>query len=363
MTIRREIEFFLDDGYEIVGYSDGHYAFDIWEKKHFFPLEELKYQKFDFILLCASSGEVRAEMKRTLQAYGIPSEKIISPHVLLEKYGAKKQADLFADITRRYRGERSLIFGLSYSVHGIDKRLLKGSFFDCSALSMDLYYNYRLYGWIEKQILTKLETVFWVFPYYYFDYDMSRSKTMYEIGRMFGMWRADDWHNYQCVPGAVEYVENYRMFGRKISQFYHMPKEPKLLTSVYGGTNGTAMLEKVWFADHNETVAENQELFVSFWKKMEAGGGAPILIVPPFYLKGFNSISKAACEKKREKFYKILHEIEAETGTIRVFDYMDRFAERRECFSDVEHLNNAGAAEFTEIINREILAPLFPGIT
>lgn len=41
IDLRRKIENFLGDGYEIIGYSDGIYSYDIFDGKRFFQLEEL----------------------------------------------------------------------------------------------------------------------------------------------------------------------------------------------------------------------------------------------------------------------------------------------------------------------------------
>ena len=55
--LRREIEAFLDDNYEIIGYSDGHYERDIWENKRFIPPGNLCHEEFDLVLLNAFSDK------------------------------------------------------------------------------------------------------------------------------------------------------------------------------------------------------------------------------------------------------------------------------------------------------------------
>jgi len=356
MELRRQIENFLDDGYEIIGCSDGHYQSDIWNEYRFIPVEDLCRQTFDFVLLCAGSSGSRKGMKRNLQHYGIPPEKIMSPIVFLPGHEAKYHSDTIKDIDTHYHGEKRLIFGLSYSVCDIDKGRLKFPFYDFSDRSLDLYYNFKQYNYVERKYgpLLNLQKVFWIFSYYYFDYDMSLSAEMFRIGRMFSVWRLDDWHNYQNLPDAWEYVENYRMFGEKITQFYRIPKIYPPVQKIYEGYDNSVLLDELWFSDHEETVAENKKIFVQFYRKLTSAGCAPIIVVPPF-LNILNSISQTALKKKREKFYRILKELEPEIGSVRVFDYMDRFAERRELFFDFAHLNDAGAREFTELINRELL--------
>lgn len=100
---------------------------------------------------------------------------------------------------------------------------------------------------------------------------------------------------------------------------------------------------------------QNREIFIQFYKKVEARGTKPILLIPPYYLDALNTVTIDAFYKKKEKFYRILKELEPEIGKIQIFDYADRFAQRRELFADERHLNEIGAAEFTELINKEVL--------
>ncbi len=356
LDIRRYIETFLDENYRITGYTDGHYTRDILDGKRFIALEALPEWEFDFILLCASSAAAQWEMRRTLQALGIPSEKVIRPLMLLGKGREKEHADLIADIERNCRPGWNLIFGLSYSAWGVLEKELSRPFYNCSCPSLDLYYNFRVLQYLEKrERLAPMETALLVIPYYYFDYDMSQSPAAYEDGRPFSIWRLDDWHHYRKVSGAWEYVENYRMFGEKTVRYYRVPKTNGDDWHVCSDPDGTSMLGPLWFTDHPGTLEENKALFVKFFRKVRDWNGRPVLIVPPLYLNGLNGLSKAAFLKKRETFYSVLKALEPETGTMDLYDFSERFRGRREWFLDKDHLNMAGAKAFTELINQEIL--------
>lgn len=357
LEFRRQMEYFLDDHYEIIAYSDGHYKRDIWDGKRFILPEDLWRQEFDWILLNTRTEKARAEMREHIEAFGIPPEKIITPFLFLPDCGAKTRPDLIADVDANYHGEQRLIFGLSYSLWGIDEKRLKFPFYDGSVPSLDLYYNDKLYSYIEQtwDSTFVLKTVFWVFPYYYFDYDASRSIEQHKRGHLFSMWQLDDWHNSRDVPILHEYVENYRMFGRKTAQFYHVPKESYQLHTVCEDQKGSATLPKLFFSEHKKTEEENRALFAHFYQKIVKRGTKPILIIPPYYLDAVNPAARNAFYKKRVRFYEILKELETEIGEITVFDYAYRFAEQREFFADIRHLNEAGAREFTELINREVL--------
>ena len=89
LELRRSIEYFLDDHYEIVGYTDGHYEYDVLDNQKFFRLEELCHQEFDFIVIASSSGATQSEIRRILLALNIPSEKIIRPTMFRGGSGEK----------------------------------------------------------------------------------------------------------------------------------------------------------------------------------------------------------------------------------------------------------------------------------
>lgn len=146
------------------------------------------------------------------------------------------------------------------------------------------------------------------------------------------------------------------MFGEKLSRFYHVSRYEFESRSVYQGADGAERLNKIWFRSYEETFAENRTLLSRFLRGLSEKNIIPNLVIPPFYLRGIDEASKDAFLKKRERFYRALRDIQEETGlTIRIFDYSDVFADRRELFMDITHLNSAGAVEFTELINQNVL--------
>lgn len=107
---------------------------------------------------------------------------------------------------------------------------------------------------------------------------------------------------------------------------------------------------------HTETVHENIELFSVFLSGLIKNGIAPALIVPPFFLNALDPESKEAYSKKKYEFYQIIQHILPEiSDQIRVFDYAGVFADKRELFMDLIHLNTAGAEAFTQSVNRDVL--------
>ena len=351
LKVRRYIEKFLDDEYEILGYSDGHYTSDVVAEKTFFKPEDICKQPVDFILVNCKTSATYQAIRRNLVTLGVSAEKIIRPTMLTDGYGIVP-IDLVDSIAKQYNQEQGLIFGMSYSTQGILENNLESPFYDCSWPYFDLYYNLRIYDYMcEGRIFSKINAALWVFPYYYFDYDFSLTSDKRWLS---ALWRLNDWHNCR----EDEQLINFKMFAKKVTEFFQMPKCKLGLTNAINSVaDGTETLGPLWFLDHEATVLENINLFMEFFNKLKARGGKVILIIPPFYLNGLNEVSKNAFFNKKDKFYSILHQLEKETGKIPIFDYADRFAGKRENFCEFTHMNITGAAEFTEILNNEVIRP------
>lgn len=289
VELRRDIEYFLDDNYEISGYSDTYYRSDVLDGKRFIPPERLSDEEFDYILPLSFKESVLKDMASGLTRLGVSAAKIVRPTMFLNQGAEKMQPDLLADIENQYHGEAGLIFGLSYSLRGIFEKKLRPAFYDCSWHGLDLYYNYRLFQYMRKRrLLSTVKTALLVFPYYMFHYDMSRSFYHYRTVQMFALRGLNDWHNYRQTPGASDYVANYRMFGRKVSNFYHFQKYVQQNRGVYQGRDGEADLNGAWLHIRPETAAENAAMLADLYRELRETGITPIVMVPPYYLKGLN---------------------------------------------------------------------------
>ena len=219
LRMRRLIERFLDDNYKIIGYSDGHYPCDIQDHKLFFKPEDICKQSADFIIINTKTSSSQKDIRRNLLALGIPAEKIISPVLFLDKdLSSLAPLDLVSAIEKEYQGETGLIFGMSYSANGIFQENLTSPFYNCSWNSLDLYYNFKMYEYqLAHNIFSDIQTAWLVLPYYYFDFDLSKTSTTTLTHS--ALWRLDDWHNFPNVPNSMDYIENFRMFSRKLNEF------------------------------------------------------------------------------------------------------------------------------------------------
>ena len=167
VELRRDAEYFMDDEYEIVGYSDSHYSYDSLDGAAFYPPEALCHQPVDYVVLLAFQESVLTQMREYLLSLNVRSEKIIAPTIFLHRNAEKYQLDLIQDICLNCHGMQGLIFGLSYSQRDICIRSLEIPFYDCSWSSLDLYYNYRIFQYMEEhQMLTGVKLALLVFPYH-----------------------------------------------------------------------------------------------------------------------------------------------------------------------------------------------------
>lgn len=356
IELRRRIEFFLGNEWEIIGYSDSHYKRDILDESVFFSLEELRNQMFDYIVLLSFSPNTQKSMEDSLLQVGIPNDRIIRPVLFLRNGAEARQLDLVDDFLNNYHGEEGLIFGLSYSLRGINENELAIPFFNISWHGLDLYYNYRLFCFFnDRDLLESVKRVFLVFPYDFMNYDMSQSLYQYRTGQIFSTWRLDDWHNSQNVSESKDYIANYQMFGEKFSRFYHFFRYAQVYRMTYQGVDGSEELGHTWLVQHKETMAENKTVFYQFLDLLLEKNIKVDFVVPPFYLNGLCQSSKELFLANRRVFYQALNDICETKDEIRIWDYADLYLNKREYFADLTHLNSAGAHEFTQQINRDIL--------
>ena len=91
LELRRSIEYFLDDHYEIVGYTDGHYEYDVLDNQKFFRLEELCHQEFDFIVIASSSGATQSEIRRPILITTTAGKRVLFSECLIRhgEFGKK----------------------------------------------------------------------------------------------------------------------------------------------------------------------------------------------------------------------------------------------------------------------------------
>lgn len=360
---RRRIENFLGQGFMVTGVTDPERKEDLFEDEPaFFPVEGLRNRSFDYVVVAPLNEGIQDRWKKILLDCGIDREKIVLPCVLWPNSSAKYHEDMVKTIRENDDDDvvNGLIFGLSYSRKGIDRSMLSGKWFDFSSDGMDLYYNMQLYKYALKyNKFPVAKKAMIVAPNYYFQYDQSRSYAQYTSGQMFAVHELNDYHNFQKTggdfPKVKNYIINYQMFGKKISDYYHVHRVTNSST-VWDGRDGEGKLPAGWLKIHEETIPEYKEIFGEFIRLLSINGLKIIVLQPPIYIKGIDDEQKEQLFARNEDFRKIVYEAAAKIGcNISTFDFTSAFKEKREFFRDLEHLNANGAVEWGKIINEQVL--------
>ena len=85
-------------------------------------------------------------------------------------------------------------------------------------------------------------------------------------------------------------------------------------------------------------------------------GAEPVLFTPP-YLAEFTDVIEKNDSEILPEFYRIVAEISESTGTSYIdWSQDERFTERYEWFTNLDHMNKEGAAQFTKVLFRESVA-------
>ena len=360
LKLRREAEAFLDDDFRIIGFSDGHYTFDILEGRPFYAPAELKTLNIDYILLLSYSEATLAQMRVDLLLHGIPDGKIVDPILFLPSFNgietlksAISNGNIVERIDRYYHGEEYLLFGLSYC-KGLLPEYTNFPFFNCATASMDIYYNLAVFRYMRnKGLLTNVKEALCLFPYYYLNLDSSRSRRSYQNACLYGIWQLNDLHHFPETAGAENYIANYRMFFSKFNAMYCSSRVSDCSYSriIYQGDDYSAAPPPIFYKKHLETIEENRALFFSFVDELTDAGIKIRILIPPFYLKGYTQAGIELMYEVKQEFYDMIAELKTHNEHIGVYDFFEQFSDKRSFFDDLQHLNVEGAKEFSRLVN------------
>lgn len=347
IELRRKVENFLcENEYKIVAYSDSYLSKDILDERMFVSKGSLQTIDYDFIIIAIDNEAEANRVKRELLEAGIDKNKIIVPSILTNKK-CMYQKDLVSHIDNVLDSDIDLlIFGLSYSLRGIVKERLILNSFDFSWHGLDIYYNLMLLKYALNNKQVHASTALLVFPYYYFNYDMSKSKHQYLSGQILSVSKLKDYHNADTSDEIVRnFIVNMELFGANFLEYY------KGSENIYNNkviTDEKEVLGHVWKKFHRETWDENIVLFDRLYTILSKLVKRIIIVIPPFYLKGIGVSNEELLEYvggDRKLFYNAI-----ENYNVEIYDLMDSIQEY-EYFADATHLNYQGALRFTSYIN------------
>lgn len=352
MNLRRRMNWYLANRYEVIAYSDSFYKEDVLQGEKFVPVEEIVHMEFDYVVILAEKEHTQEKITETLLQYGISDEKIIMP-VYLYQENILYSPDLL-DYNINILNSKEIdggILGLSYSLVGIAENKLKGNFLNFSWHGLDLYYNWQFLKYSLKK--TKFRRILMFFPYYYFNYDASSSLYQFTSGQIFACRSLGDWHNARKSRNRMikNYVVNEEMFGEHLWggtwKKYCLKNENVI-------NDGKYELSPIWKRVYKKTYLENTEIMKELLFMLEKMEIKFYLIVPPLYSACLLDGEIKWIDEQRKSFYTTVETLKR--YQIKVFDCFDLYKEKREYFYDYEHLNEKGKIEFTTWINEKVLS-------
>lgn len=346
--LRGKLQSFLSNEYKIIGFSDSYCDEDCLQGEAFIPVEELISTPADYILVMAEKQSTQDEIIKMLSELGIPIDRMVIPSYLIQEnilYTPNLLEEALLELEQREIN--GVICGLSYSLLGIDEKNLRGNFVDISWYGLDIYYNCKICSQIIER--KDIDKIMFVFPYWYFDYDMSLSLYQYTSAQIFACRSMKDWHN---APQAQDmqirnYLINDAMFGDKLWDYKKWKKHCMKDTSI---VNGKHPISSLWKNTYTDTRSENLKTFTQLLEKLD--NADKYLIIPPMSVSNVVSEEVQYINLKKNIFYEYIEKLKA-AYPIKVFDYLDLFDSKY--FFDNHHLNEQGKQKFTEIINRDIL--------
>lgn len=349
IELRRSAEHFLDgDRFEIIGYSDTYYPFDWIDGGEFIQPGKIMQTEYDYIIVAnTSSFDI---IKKSLVDMGVPEDKIVPTSILLWGSPVKSNEDVCkrVDYYNRLKEQRdAIVCGLSYSWRGIIYDELGLSTYNLSASGLDMYYNLRLIEKCNPNVINGCKYCFLVFPYYYFNYDMSRSLGQYTSGQIMQIMGLKDWHNANKTKGSIEYINMFRLFGRKIMSYYNIAK-PEYINRSYKKIGAGGTLDRIWHGRYENTYEENEKIFNQLIETLN--NKQIILVIPPVLYDYLGIESRRAFADKKEQFYSALNSYK---DCITIWDYATEYGSEK-LFDSLDHLNYQGAKVFTRDLKKRV---------
>lgn len=327
----------------------------------------------------ASSGEICTILNR---AYGISNEKILNYHDMYDITMPFMKVDrMMMGQNRNFKG---MILGISHSEVGIVPELFDEPFVNLSVSSQDLYYNLKTLEYCIKnypeRILGLKYLIIDMFDYTYFNYDVSKSKTIVTYISAHGFINCE--HNFALNKNYD--IDYHDFLPYVLSRYYEGISESKIDTfkKLFGDIHekdnykGFSVSEQLcernrivteddvinYVVDksivknrYEDTIHENVSIFHKIIEMVKAINPdiRIICMLMPRYAKAQEKAAEAYKDWKKE-FYEIIETAQQKYD----FEFWDMkeipISQRTEYYMDISHFNYAGALAFTKMLNELI---------
>ena len=263
---------------------------------------------------------------------------------------------------KKDNSKQAIVVGISYSMFGIDDKLLKYNAFNLSMPSQDLYYSYKV---AQKVIGDNKNIKYCIIgsSYYGFHFDLSSSKN--EIHRVKNVYYPllGDAHNYTINNTDIQrntfrlrlnllsILSNsyFNSFITKDSMALIKGKLEQLNKDELIALGERRALIHNKLLNYKHTLNENIEILYEFLKFLRLNNVKPLIVVFPateYYRDYFE-------ENFKKIFYEVINTMKSKYN-FELVDLFDSNDFSLNDFIDFDHLNENGSRKMTSILNNYI---------
>lgn len=363
---RKEIKENIADNIEIVAYCDieeKRKEYTFFDYKPYVEIEKISRLSYDyFIVAYANSNDIRKAIE-DLVSFGARKANVIAyanyrTSLCINPISVFAKTDIDFDV---------LLFGMSHSQCSIQTQLFNERIYKFASPSMDMFCHYKILKVLIEKYTHKLETVstyIFEFPYYIFNFDLSRFKS-FVANRLYYFYMLSDYHHFGENDDDKYVIENFESFVKIFDKDSSAIKYSynKELGNVERGFWNTIKKyyrnirrimqicknrEDVWYKNYVNTQKENLE----YWEKIkqiikENNPAAEIRILVCPFDKLFRRIHRKAISEKRDQFYKAIG------NDVKVYD--DFSLNEKYTFIDHCHLNTSSGLKYCKHVMQNIL--------
>ena len=370
----------LQPNVKVVGISDRYSNLTSLANLSYYPLSELKAkeQEYDYIIITERYRIKALETFEMINKIGINKTKIIPYfcYASFERYRVIFENNKNNDI-------KGLIFGNSHATYGYDTDFLSVSTINLSLPGSDIFDISQTVERVLKEYGDRLKKVSFIlmdcWAYNFINIDNSRSNSY--IANMVHYGYITERHNY-AVNSDKEFIDELK---RRQHVFVNNSKIQAVMKKIFGNQGiwddeeySEDIVNKKWsvlpkypldsipmaeiigagmMEAREDTIEENQKLLKNMIKTIKNFNPNTKIIftlMPRFNLS--QNVFEPFLEKWKPIFENVMTQLIKKYEVI-LMDYTkcSEIAQERDLFFDWTHLNAAGAAYMTSIVDKDIM--------
>lgn len=378
-TCRKQVEFYLNENVDIIGYSDSFSNFTSYNNKIFYKPSELIDLDFDILIIAINKMTDCLEVEKYLLNIGINKYKIVPLYKIIKFISKIKCTSNYIEESLKNNNIHieGLCFGLSYGQVAIIPKYLDFNLYNFCLGSQDLYYTLQQIRYLKKEHREKLNNLKYVlldmYNYTYFNYDVSLTKNafnfIYDNGFQYDVHNLNRNKNYstEIVNISKENLSNNEIMffkqifkldimQRKDKRYYFNEKEidyclddEELKRNNIFPMGYSSIQNKCFLRTEKENIKIFEDILYEI-SELDKNIKIYLILIPRYMTREISMLNIESIWK--EKFYKILekysHEYEFELLDLKNNSYLSN---KREFYMDLEHLNYEGSKKFTLLLN------------